>query len=153
MHAEIDRVRERWEKNELDRLYLTDEARREGWLGSGKHRQRMQEINASLREDLGEQAYDQMLYATGRPNRIVVRDVLSGSQASEVGILPGDQILRYDGARIFAPRELSRSTSTGEAGAPVRIEVLRQGRPEVLWLERGPIGVMLDHENLAPANS
>ena len=150
---EVERLRGVWEQSQLERLYLSNEAAREGWTNTAQHRENLRTVREELRDSLGEDGFDQMLYATGRANRVVVRDVLSGSQASRVGLLPGDQIVRYADERVYGPRLLNRLTAEGEAGSPVRVEVLREGRAVPMWLERGPIGVMLDHEKREPASN
>ena len=44
--AEARRLREIYEQNEMDRLYLRDKAIREGWLGKPKYRKEMAALNS-----------------------------------------------------------------------------------------------------------
>ncbi len=151
--ADIERLREAWEEHELERLYLTDRARREGWARTSRYRQELRALGTGFRDDLGEDAYDALLYATGRPNRVVVGDVLDRSPAQAAGLAPGDVIVDYDGARVYAPSELQKATSLGRAGESVTMEVLRDGRSIRLRVDRGPLGVLLTEERRPPLGS
>lgn len=130
----------------MERLYLRDQAVREGWLGSQRYRDALRDLNArqtATRDDLGDEAYDKYLYALGRPNRIVVSSVLSGSPADAAGMQDGDVIVRYDNQRMFSPSEIRRETSRGSAGAVVPVEVDRGGESVIVYLPRGPLGVQM----------
>jgi len=67
---EIERLRENYEAMELDELYLRDQAVREGWLNGSRYRRELRDLKEQLREDLGEEDYDRMLFATGQKNRV-----------------------------------------------------------------------------------
>ena len=151
--ADATRLRERWETKQLDRLYLADRATREGWLGSTRFRDQAQRIDDALRDDVGDDSWDQMLFAAGYNNRVVVSNVLEGSQAASLGIRSGDEILSYGGSRVFGAAELREATRGGESGDVVRIEILRDGEPLGFWLPRGPIGVQIDPDRRPPGSS
>lgn len=128
----------------LQRLFLRDQARREGWMGTPRYREELGQLNAQvqqLRTELGDEDYDRFLYATGRPNRVVVRTTLTGGPAAEAGLRPGDAILSYDGARVFDTRTLMQRTQEGDFGAPTPVEVERDGQRLLLYVPRGPLGV------------
>jgi len=155
-NLEADRIadlRERYDSNRLDELYLRDQAVREGWISSGRYRNEIQDLRLGLREDLGEQDYDYLLYAMGQDNRVVVSDVLHGSPAEAAGVLPGDILKRYDGTRIFNRGELRRATTEGKAGSNVAVDVVRGGESRRVYLPRGPLGVTLKAESLPPQAS
>ncbi|MEO1573449.1 MAG: hypothetical protein AAFU65_00645, partial [Pseudomonadota bacterium] len=66
----------------LQRLYLRDQAMREGWVGDPRYREesrRLSQAQSGLRDEFGNDAYDAYLYASGRPNRIQVQNVLENS--------------------------------------------------------------------------
>lgn len=151
--SDVERLRESWEAVELEKLYLSDVATREGWRRSDRYRREYRALERSLREELGEEDFDRLLYATGRPNRMVVRNVLDRSPAFDAGLQPGDVIVRYDGRRIFSHGELKRGTVGGEAGEFVTVEVQRSGDLVTLDVVRGPLGVMLQAENRPPEGS
>jgi len=143
-------LHERWEQFEMEKLYLVDEATREGWLRRPRLRREIQAARATLREELGDESFDLLLYASGQPNRVVIRSLLERSPASEAGLEAGDVILSYDDRRVFRPSELKRMTTAGTAGESVPVEVIRQGRQISLRVPRGPLGVFMREETLEP---
>ncbi len=87
-----------FEQLEMERLYLRDQAAREGW-DRARLRDEFRQLDdkeESLRDQLGESAYDAYLYASGQSNRVAVTSVLASAQAGQAGIEAGDHILRYD---------------------------------------------------------
>jgi len=152
--ADIDALRERFEEIEMERLYLRDEATREGWLNTHRYRRTARELDASfgaLRDEFGDEAYDWLLYASGRANRVVVGGVLESSPAAQAGLESGDLVFSYDGVRIFSAGELQVATSEGEAGRRV-VLVLDRGAERVrVYTVRGPLGVRLGSRRVKPA--
>jgi C-terminal processing protease CtpA/Prc len=130
-------TRERWEENVLDRLYLNDRAAREGWTDSQRHWRELTLLDEQLRAKLSDDEYDEYLFASGAANRVVVRDVTSGSAGAEIGLLPGDVIVRYDGQRVFATEDLQQATWGGSPGEPVSLEVHRDGGSIRMTVPRG----------------
>lgn len=143
-------LRESYEEAVLDRLYLRDQAVREGWAGRGRLAQAQAELEQRLQEELGLENYELMLYAAGRRNRVVVRSVFSRSAGEEAGLQSGDMVRSYAGRPIFSIRELRSLTTQGEPGEYVNLEVERSGRIVRLELPRGPIGVTLRPESVLP---
>jgi hypothetical protein len=143
-------LRERWEEYTLEKLYLRDQAAREGWMMSPRHRREQNALANRLRDEIGEEDYGALLYATGEPNTVEVTDVLARSLAHDAGLEPGDRILRYDGARIFRPNALRLATAAGELGEFVSVEVDRDGRLVTLRVRRGPLGVLVQGTTRAP---
>jgi len=94
-----------------------------------------------MREDLGDTDYEKYLDAMGRPTTINVREVLTNSPAQAAGLAPGDEIVGYDGKRVFDMNELTSLTYEGGSASTVAIDVIRDGQPMQLYVERGPIGV------------
>lgn len=144
--SELDALDELYESTELERLFVRDQAKREGWLRSQRYRQRMRELNSrydALRFEYGEDRFDWILFATGRPNRIRVDRVLRDSAAAEIGLEVGDLILRYDDERVFDTPSLQQATGEGRAGETVALDVDRGGERVRLYLPRGPLGIVL----------
>jgi len=104
----------------------------------------------SVREDLGDEYYDQYLYANGRPNRVKVASVMLGSAAEQAGMLDGDLILTYGQSRLFEGRELQQATSEGELGEFLSMDILRNGQLISLWVPRGPLGIRLGAARIKP---
>lgn len=148
--ADIEALYQRWTQLEMDKLYLADEARREGWAGTGRFRRARRELQSAVREELGEDAWDQWLYATNQTNRVLVGDVLEASPGQRAGLRPGDQIVRYAGLRVHSVRDVRRLTAEGVVGEQVRVELLRGGNTLSVGVERGPIGVILKEQRRAP---
>jgi len=151
--AEAQQLKERFEKQELETLYLRDKAIREGWLGSARYREELQKLEAqtsNLKEELDEEAYAAYLFASGQPNQIAVQSVLSGSSADNSGIQPGDQILRYDNQRIYNGRDLRNATTQGDINETITIEVMRDNRRMEFYVQRGPLGIRMTPVSIAP---
>lgn len=95
----------------------------------------------ALREELGDEAYSRYLEARGRPVNVTVSTVYEGSPALAAGLRPGDEIVRYDGRRVFSMNEISDMIVEGEPGENVAVDILRDGMPMQLSMPRGPLGV------------
>lgn len=151
---ETARLQSLFEESELQVLYLRDQATREGWAGTRRFMQAMYDLRSGLRESVGDETFDWLLYATHRENRVAVRNVLSTGPAARSGIQAGDLILRYDDRAIFKGRELQRATSQGEAGRRVPVDVLSEdGRVRRLMVPSGPLGIQFTEERHPPASS
>ncbi|NNF65931.1 MAG: PDZ domain-containing protein [Gammaproteobacteria bacterium] len=147
------RLKREMDQIALDRLFLRDQAVREGWLGSQRYRNQLRELNSkqkSFRENLNGEDYDRYLYALGQPNRVVVSSVLTGSPAGEAGLQVGDAILSYGDSRIFSPSEIRRETSRGDVGTMVPVEIMRDGQRQVMYIPRGPLGVNMSATSAKP---
>jgi hypothetical protein len=151
--GDAESLRARWERYELERLQLNDRAMRDSYFMHPRHREEHAALDAAFRRDLGEDGYDAYLRATGKPNRVVVGEVLSSGAGSAAGLEVGDQLERYDGVRVFSSAELQQLTAAGRLGETVRVEVLRGGQPLTLRVVRGPLGVVLEGAVRAPEGS
>jgi S1-C subfamily serine protease len=96
----------------------------------------------TLRTELGDADYERYLTALNRPTSVGVRDVLASSPAETSGLRAGDQIVAYDGQRVFDMRELNALTLEGTPGESVVVGVLRDGQNVQLVMPRGPIGIL-----------
>ena len=94
-----------------------------------------------LRSELGDDGYSRYLEAQGQPTAITVTQVMQGSPGSRAGLQPGDEIVSYNGERIFSVNELRQLTTQGTPGEDVVIEVDRDGVRMQLSLQRGPVGI------------
>jgi predicted metalloprotease with PDZ domain len=141
-----------FEQQELQQLYLRDQAIREGW-DRKKYREEFQALNDeedALKGRLGDSAYDAYLYASGQSNRVAVSSVLATAPAGVAGILAGDHILRYDNQRIYSGLELRQATTGGNANDSVPVEVERDGQIMEFYLIRGPLGIRMNSVSVAP---
>jgi len=145
----------RWGEQQMAELYLREEARRDGWLDTDRYREAVAALRhgeGSLRQELAEADYEAMLYAIGQPNRLVIREVIPASPAQLAGLQDGDQLLRYDGVRIYERRELTRTMGAGDSEELVPVQVARGNRTVEVFLPRGPLGVMLGADSVAPGS-
>ena len=96
---------------------------------------------AALRAEIGDTEYEQYLEASGRSTSVRVGAVLESSPGQRAGMLPGDEIIRYDGQRVFNSFELNQQTMAGEPDESVVVDVRRDGVLMQVVVPRGPIGV------------
>ncbi len=95
--------------------------------------------DAALRDEIGETEYEKYLRANNRSTSVEVEGVMSSSPAASAGLQPGDEIVRYDGERVYNSRDLMERAMDGEG--PVVVEVLRDGSSMEVIIPRGPIGI------------
>ena len=139
-------IQSRLDEFDLKQLYLKDRATREGWLKTSRYNKELRQIQNAYRElrpEIGDDAYDRMLYALGRANRVAVRDIMQNSTAEQYGLRTNDRIIEYDGQRVFTARELNALVTRTTAGALVLVRVQRDGQHLDVYLSGGPIGVRL----------
>jgi membrane-associated protease RseP (regulator of RpoE activity) len=138
---------------ELKRLELQDRATREGYLNTQQYFDELEAINRndfSLREELGDQRYDEYLYDSKQNNRIRISSVMLGSAAEQAGIQSGDVVLSYDNVRMFTWQELKDATSQGQLGEYVSISIYRDGQIFSFTVPRGPLGIELGATRMEP---
>ena len=139
-------IKRRRDELALSEIYLRDQAVREGWLDTPRFGAEMADIEqqrTSVRDEIGDEAYDRYLAALNQPNRVAVDEVLLESPAAAAGLQAGDVVRRYGETRIFAPNELVTATRGGVAGEAVRVEIVRQGRRFEIDVPRGPLGIRI----------
>ncbi len=107
---------------------------------------------ALLRDELGDAAYARYLEAQGMPTSVRVTQVLSGSPANNAGLQPGDELVSYNGERVFNVGDLRELTMQGEPGQDVVIEVDRDGVRMQLTVPRGPMGITGSGANVRGMN-
>ena len=149
----MDRIEQRVEKQEMDQLYLQNQARREGWYGTRRYFDEQKKVDSGdniYREELGDERYDKFLFETGQKNRVSASSVLSGSPAEKVGIQSNDVIYSYNDKRIFTWGDLTSATAEGDPQQMVRVEVLREGEHIEFYLKRGPLGIRLGSQLVKP---
>lgn len=153
---EVRSFERRLDEIEMESLRLRDEATREGWLETPRFAQEQAQLfedRRATRGEYGDDLYDWFLYASGRPNRVSVSEVIGGSPASEAGLETGDLIVRYDEAPILAPSDLRAATTEGEAGELTAVDVRRGNDTIRLYLPRGPLGVRIDATSARPGDA
>ena len=94
-----------------------------------------------LRAELGDADYERFLAANGRSTSVGIGSVIPNSPAQVAGLQPGDEIVRYDGERVFSMMDMAGRIMQGEKEGHVVVDILRNGVPMQLVLPRGPLGV------------
>ena len=61
--------------------------------------------------------------------------------AQIAGLRPGDEIIGYDGKRIFSMIDLTDQTIQGEPGETILVDVIREGFLMQVAVSRGPLGI------------
>lgn len=138
---------------ELKRLALQDRAIRDGYLNTERYFDELEQINTqdvNLRQELGDDRYDQYLYTSKQNNRIKISSVMLGSAAEQAGIQTGDVVLSYDNIRMFTWSELKNATAEGQLGEYVSISINRNGEIFSFSVPRGPLGTQLGATRLIP---
>ena len=140
---EVERVRQRWEEYQLAKLEVENQRARKvpGWKALGK---RLFQIEVEARNDLGDEGYEAMRFAAGQKNRVVLSELLDISPASDGGLMPGDEVISYDGQRVFSSGALKFLTQSGEPDAWTEVRVLRAGEERRFFVRRGPLGARLE---------
>jgi predicted metalloprotease with PDZ domain len=105
-----------------------------------------------LRAEMGDEAYARYLDAQGQPTAIRITQVLSGSPGNSAGLQAGDELVSYNGERVFNVMELRNGTMQGQPGEDVVIEIERDGVRMQLALPRGPIGITGSGANIRGMN-
>jgi len=151
--VKVNTIKQAFEQAEMDKLYLRDQATREGWMNTKRYTDSAKEIadrTRNLRNELNESEYDAYLYASGQSNRVIVSSTLSTSPASNAGIKPGDTILKYDNKRVYNWSDLTSATSEGSPSDTVSVTIERNGQLQQVYLPRGPLGIRLTTDSVAP---
>lgn len=137
----------------MERLDLQYRAQREGWLRTPEYREALSEMGNmkdKLIKDFGDSAYDRYLYASGRPNRLVVRDVYSDSPAASASLQPGDRVVEMDGQRVYGEQDLRRIATQGTDGQIVPVTIERGGSRFEVYVPRGPLGIRTTRQSVPP---
>jgi hypothetical protein len=154
--ATVADIKGRRDESTMAEIELRNRATREQWLDSPRFAAEMAAIEAqrtSLRDEIGDDAYDRYLFALGQTNRVRVEDVLQQSVAAQAGLQVGDLIVRYGDARLFAPGELVNETRSGTAGEAVQLEIIRDGQRFEVQVPRGPLGLRVAATQAKPEAS
>lgn len=131
---------DRESKMRLELMNASYEARRQGEPFDPLAVQR--ESESQLRTELGDDAYARYLEATGQPTSVGIREVIENSAGQLAGLQPGDEIVGYNGERVFSLLDLRALTIAGEPGETVPVDILRNGQPMQMYISRGPLGIM-----------
>jgi hypothetical protein len=151
---EVAYLRRRQAEDQMLQIDFDDRARREGWIGTPRYTEELAKLpdrGDTLRRELGESEYDRYLYASGMPNRIAVTNVIQTSPAEAAGLRRGDIIVQYGGEKVYSSQQLTELRSSGERGASVAVDIIRDGQPMRITMPRGPMGIGTELTSVDPA--
>jgi len=137
--AQADWIAQREQELVMESLRARFDAERSGEPVDWQANRTM--VTDSLREELGDADYERYLEGSGRSTRVAISSVIESSPAQAAGLMPGDEIVRYDGERVFSMDDLTRQTMTGEPGQNVVVDVMREGNLMQVVMPRGPVGI------------
>ena len=100
--------------------------------------------NWRLRQELGDDGYERYLEAMGQSTQVTIQGVYESSPAARIGLEAGDQVLAYNGTRVFNTMELRAMSAGQPAGNEAVIEILRNGNRMQLSIPTGPMGVQVN---------
>lgn len=98
-------------------------------------------MNDTLRSELGDADFERYLVANDRSISVTVSNVIDSSPAQSAGLQAGDEIVRYDGERVFSMTDLMHQATNGAPGENVVVDITRDGTPMQIVLPRGPVGI------------
>ncbi len=153
--SEAQQIAERMDSIAMERLNLRYEVARDGGIDRQEYRESIAKLPSTrevLQTTYGDDAYDRYLYASGRPNRLVVRDVYQGSAAEDIGLLPGDMVLSWDNQRVYSSRDLRSIATNGSSGESVLLTIQRNGSQFELYMPRGPLGITTNQTSVNPTS-
>ncbi|OED37391.1 hypothetical protein AB833_23485 [Chromatiales bacterium (ex Bugula neritina AB1)] len=139
-------IKQRTDQWALKRLDLIDTASREGWRDTDEFTEKLsalREQQVDIRAEIGDEAFDSYLFASGENNRVQIESVIDGSAAQSAGVVAGDIVVSYAEASVYQTRELARATRDGTRSESISLVVLREGEYLDLVIPRGPLGVGL----------
>lgn len=149
----VDDILQRISQQQYRRLQLNNLIERADDSDRQQYTQELSELSQNrilLRSELGDDAYDQYLFASGQDNRVKVLSVMSGSPAETYGFQSEDIILSYNEQKILSWRDLRKATLQGEIGSYTNVEILRDGSRMNFSVPRGTLGVQLAAVQLQP---
>lgn len=149
----VEQILRRIGENRMALLSMREKATREGWADTDEYMAALETFadpSLSLRTEFGDEVYDRYLYTAGKSNRVLVTDTYSNSAAADIGIQPGDLVLRYASVAIFSMRDLKQATVDGVAGESVLIEWQHNGVHLNATVPRGPLGVEMEEVQDVP---
>lgn len=151
--GQVAGIRRQLESLEMERLYLRDQATREGWMGSARYVEELEKLGSrrqQIRDQLGEDNYGAYLYAMGEPNQVLVGSVIGNSPAAKAGLRAGDVLISYAGRRIYTWSDLRQASTGGSPDEQVQVLIQRGQEQLDAWMKRGPLGIRLEVRSEPP---
>lgn len=132
----------------------TEELRAERKLTGGPsdpymHAAYIADKDLDLLSEIGEEEYDRYRKALGRPTGVAIEQVSADASAPDYGLVPGDEIVRYAGKRIYNGSMLSHEVAVAEPSGSVTLVVLRDGQQLSIVVPSGPLQLRTESPGMA----
>ncbi len=138
----IESLRKRTEELAADWIRTEDRLRQQGKADPYEILSHRYDRDIGLRQELGDDEYAKYRQALGRGTGLYVYEPLEGGIAERAGIKSGDEIIAYNGARVFNQGELIPLMGKDiPLGAPVAVDILRNGQLIRLSAESGDLRI------------
>jgi C-terminal processing protease CtpA/Prc len=137
--GQAEQIVQREAELQMESIQARYEAERSGDMQE-YYRSRYSQEDA-LRQELGDADYERYLSANRRSTSISVSSVIESSPAHAAGLLPGDEIVRYGGDRVFSMNDLMQRAVEGVPGENVAVDIVRDGIQMQVVMPRGPFGI------------
>lgn len=125
----IDFIKKRATELRADFRRKSDLLRQQGKPDLDAELARNIDSDIDLHRELGAEEYARYRQALGRSIGTKIGEVLPGGAGESAGLKVGDQVLSYDGVRVFNIGELSTVLQQHtNSRAPVSVDVLRNGQ-------------------------
>jgi hypothetical protein len=125
----IEWIRRRTEELLADYRRANELARQKGRQNAEVMAAHSLDSDIDLRREMGDEEYARYRQALGRSIGVPVSGLIPGGSGEAAGLRPGDEIIAYNGVRVFNMGELTpllRQSMTSGASMPV--DVLRDGQ-------------------------
>lgn len=150
---DIDYLQDHYNQLRHEKIIIDERAVQQDYVSRSRHTRELGELQDQFRQDVGEQNYDLVLYATSQMNRVQVNGVLRASIGDSFGLETGDVIYRYAEKRIFSPDSLSILTRKTDRSEYITIQVIRHGELVTLTVVGGVLGAKYEHIRTSPPGS
>ena len=143
---QVKRIQQVYDDVEMQKLYLRDQAVREGWIGQPRYNEARKELDQrleTLRSELSDTDYSAYLYATGQSNQVIIESTMNTSPAQNAGMQAGDIIIRYNNQPVYSWSDLRSASTQCTAETSVGVEIKRAGTLQHLYIPCGPLGVRI----------
>lgn len=137
--GKAEQIVQREAELQMESLRARYEAERSGDMQDYYRSRYIQED--ALRQELGDADYERYLQANRRSTSVSVSSVIESSPAHAAGLLPGDEIVRYAGERVFSMNDLTQRAVEGIPGENVTVDIMRDGIQMQVVMPRGPFGI------------
>jgi hypothetical protein len=137
----IDWIMQRKEELLADRRRVVEQEKKDALPPDPYAARYILDPDLDLRKEMSVQEYEQLRLAMGRDMSAGITGVLPGGSAATAGLQAGDEILSYDGKRVFNFFDLQKQAAESKAGGYVLVDFKRDGQALQVRVPAGPLGL------------